>query len=281
MALLLKKNDMSKLRVTSGAIGPAFRLGSSFPAFRVNGGAPDMQGEYLTVEAVADTTVRFYAYKNDLTASVEVSVDEGQTWEAKSSNTAGTVLAQLAAGEKLFIRGTDVYGDLNYIKAVIYLDGGNAYLYGNVMSLIYGADFADKSAISKSLQLSKIFGEYYAARAPKSSTQGHWLSHPANKLLFPATQLALNVYIGTFYGCSELTRAPELPAPFLPANAYNEMFRDCTKLQLVTCLATSFGQAPRDWLKNVSPTGTFTKAVGAEWGTGASGIPDGWTVREV
>lgn len=281
MALLLNKNDMSNLRVTSGASGPAFKLGSGFPAFRVNGGAPDMRGEYLTIEAVSDTTVRFYAYKNDLTASVEVSVDGGQTWESRSSNTAGTVLAQLAAGDKLFIRGTDVYGDLNYIKAVIYLDGGNAYLYGNAMSLVYGAEFADKNTISNSLQLSKLFSEYYAVRAPMSSTQGHWLSHPANALLFPATLLTTNVYIGTFYGCSELTRAPELPAPVVPSNAYNEMFRDCTKLKEVTCLATSFAQAPRDWLRNVSPTGTFTKAVGAEWGTGASGIPDGWTVREV
>ena len=59
------------------------------------------------------------------------------------------------------------------------------------------------------------------------------------------------------------------------------MFYECSSLNNVKCLAT----APTSnntllWLDGVAATGTFTKAADATWDTGASGIPNNWTVVE-
>ena len=109
----------------------------------------------------------------------------------------------------------------------------------------------------------------------------------------PATILAEECYKHMFQGCTSLTSAPELPAANIPLSggsalegAYESMFRGCTSLNYVKCLATT-GMvdgltAPTgtlQWLTNVASTGTFVKAAEAEWPTGISGIPTGWTVK--
>ena len=86
-----------------------------------------------------------------------------------------------------------------------------------------------------------------------------------------------------FYGCTSLTVAPVLPATTLAENCYCCMFISCTNLSSVTCLATdiSTSQCTLRWLEGVAATGTFTKAAGMnDWPTGASGIPEGWTVKD-
>ena len=59
------------------------------------------------------------------------------------------------------------------------------------------------------------------------------------------------------------------------------MFKGCTKLNSVTCLATdiSASDCTADWLDGVATTGTFTQAPGVAWPTGANGIPNGWVVK--
>ncbi len=97
----------------------------------------------------------------------------------------------------------------------------------------------------------------------------------------PATTLAERCYSGMFKGCTSLTTAPVLPAPTLVYSCYYGMFNGCSSLNNVECLATSFGDSSTyKWLDGVSSTGTFTKAAGATWQTGISGIPSGWTVVE-
>ncbi len=63
------------------------------------------------------------------------------------------------------------------------------------------------------------------------------------------------------------------------------MFKGCTKLNSVTCLATDISaeDCTTDWLDGVAATGTFTKAAAmADWTVDSpSGIPVGWTVESV
>ena len=133
----------------------------------------------------------------------------------------------------------------------------------------------------------------------------------------PATTLAEKCYQYMFYGCSSLTTAPALPAttlanycycsmfegsglttaPALPAttlvsNCYFAMFRNCSTLNSVTCLATSGinqSNSTANWLYGVAPSGTFTKASGANvstnnigsdstWPRSNKGIPSNWDV---
>ena len=98
----------------------------------------------------------------------------------------------------------------------------------------------------------------------------------------PATTLTERCYREMFKNCTNLTTAPALPATTLTLFCYKEMFNGCTHLNSVTCLATNISatQCTLDWLSGVAATGTFTKASGITWPSGASGIPSGWTVNE-
>jgi hypothetical protein len=55
------------------------------------------------------------------------------------------------------------------------------------------------------------------------------------------------------------------------------MFKGCTSLNYIKCLATEVDLETSFWVENVAATGTFVTPSSTEWGTGISGIPEGWT----
>ena len=76
--------------------------------------------------------------------------------------------------------------------------------------------------------------------------------------------------------------APELQALTLRQSCYASMFRGCSKLNYVKCLATSISASSctNNWLDGVASTGTFVKNSSmSDWTTGVSGIPSGWTIQ--
>lgn len=99
--------------------------------------------------------------------------------------------------------------------------------------------------------------------------------------VLPATSLFNACYHNMFSGCTSLTAAPDLPASDLTNMCYYGMFEGCRKLSSIKCLATNLDAEDclNNWLQGVSTTGTFVKAANVEWPTGASGIPEGWTVE--
>ena len=101
--------------------------------------------------------------------------------------------------------------------------------------------------------------------------------------VLPATTLAQYCYSSMFSGCQSLTEAPELPATTLAQNCYNSMFSGCQSLKKVRVSATTTAtDALKEWLKNVSATGDFYCDPNATiFPTGASGIPKGWTRRNI
>ena len=97
----------------------------------------------------------------------------------------------------------------------------------------------------------------------------------------PATTLAEWCYAYMFEGCTGLTTAPELPATTLPHSCYTFMFNGCKELNYVKCLANNISamNCVDYWLEGVAASGTFIKdAKTKNWKSGASGIPEGWTV---
>ena len=99
----------------------------------------------------------------------------------------------------------------------------------------------------------------------------------------PATTLTDNCYRFMFRGCTSLETAPVLPAPTLEYLCYESMFEGCTSLNKVVCYAIDISaeNCTRNWLNNVSATGTFDKTEGfTGWTSGVNGIPEGWTVTE-
>ena len=98
----------------------------------------------------------------------------------------------------------------------------------------------------------------------------------------PATTLAVGCYSDMFNNCSSLVQVPELLATTLQFNCYSNMFRGCSELNYVKAMFITNQRLDtylQQWLKNVSPTGTFVKNKDATWSNTDAGIPTGWTVQ--
>lgn len=99
----------------------------------------------------------------------------------------------------------------------------------------------------------------------------------------PASTLDRSCYIEMFKDCSALTQAPSLPATTLADNCYVSMFSGCSSLNEVHCKipssysTTDISSYAKNWLSGVASTGTFYTNADANWSSGASGIPTGWT----
>lgn len=98
----------------------------------------------------------------------------------------------------------------------------------------------------------------------------------------PAMTLSQDCYRELLRGCSSLKgAAPKLPAKTLVKECYRQMFSDA-KITSVICLATEISATDclNSWMSNVGSKGTFYKAPDVTYPSGASGIPNGWTVEE-
>ena len=99
----------------------------------------------------------------------------------------------------------------------------------------------------------------------------------------PATALSIFCYGHMFKGCTSLTKAPVLPATTLGDYCYHYMFNGCSSLNEVRCQmpstisSGSIGSNAKNWLEGVASTGTFYTNADADWPSGVSGIPTGWT----
>lgn len=240
--------------------------------------------QYFTIEAKYDgTRVNFrqssYAADAGLDPlKVEISTDNGGTW---TEITAPGQAAVLDEGDKLLIRGkNEVYGyyDTNlddYCENCNFWADSPCYVYGNIMSLVGGDDFARLRKVKECAFVS-FFLDYDGQLEP-------WiLSKEDEELLLPATTLANSCYYYMFTGCTNLTTAPELPATTLASNCYVSMFNGCSNLSYIKAMFTT---TPGDsymsnWVENVKATGTFVKNSAATWDvTGNNGVPSGWTVE--
>lgn len=99
----------------------------------------------------------------------------------------------------------------------------------------------------------------------------------------PATTLANRCYQQLFNNCRAMLTAPsDLPALHISNYSYMLMFQNCpitrVKAMFTDTPGTSYNTT--DWLNGVPASGTFIKNVNATWDvTGASGIPEGWTIE--
>lgn len=168
---------------------------------------------------------------------------------------------------------------------------------GNVMSLLYGHDFEDKYIIEEGQMLQSLFWNcnctFEGLRLPATVLRGsaayalmfYSCVNMKNAPELPAHTLSEDCYAGMFEHCVNLEKAPILPATTLADYCYTTMFSGCTRLNYIKMLATDISayDCLDDWVKGVSPTGTFVASRDATWDTtpgalGYDGVPAGWTV---
>ena len=168
----------------------------------------------LTLEAVSGTiTVNF---KTDKT--IEYSLDDGLNWVASTPSSESNIQI---IGNKILLRGNNPSYNGSYIRCE-----DEFYVYGNIMSLISGNDFANIKAFDKE----KGEGAFYGFLGGNHKL----MSHDVKKLVLPATTLTPNCYRSMFIGCESMTRAPALPAKDLTGaeSCYTDMFESCRSLIL-------------------------------------------------
>ncbi|MBQ9465427.1 MAG: BspA family leucine-rich repeat surface protein [Muribaculaceae bacterium] len=185
----------------------------------------------LTLEAEAAGTVSI-VNPNGLT--MEYSLD-GTTWTASSADPIEIALNQ---GDKVRLRGSA--GSINdeYGTGVHILASNNVMAYGNMMSLISGEVFADKSAFTAEYGLAGVFC------TPDWSPNTTIRNHPTEDIVLPSTSVPAYGYAFMFNGCEGITRAPALPAMTLGEYCYDDMFAGCTSLETAPALpATDLSNA--------------------------------------
>ena len=269
------------------------------------GGDTSYSGQYFTIESLVDNNV--VKFNSHASRTVSVSTNGGFTWtEYTASDGIQPTIATLNTGQKAIIKGMnstyyDYVGGNPSGYPSYFWTSGRYIVYGNIMSLIYGDSFRTENTLTGNRNFMGFFGSSNENLNTANLISVANLVLPATVLtnhcydvmfgncksiteapVLPATTLAEYCYSYMFQDCTSLTTAPELPATTLAANCYYSMFRDCTSLNSVTCQATDISArlCTYSWLRGVAASGTFVKAASmTEWGTGSSGIPEGWTVQ--
>ena len=146
------------------------------------------------------------------------SKDNGETWTEITSATGDTAPSiSVVSGDTVQFRGDNTSYGASYYYNCFSGSTCSFSIKGNVMSLINSTDFAALTTLKNVYTFTGLF----------SGCTG---LTDTSKLLLPATKLASNCYQNMFYGCTNLTQAPELPATTLTNYCYQNMFRDCRSL---------------------------------------------------
>ena len=217
----------------------------------------DLSKPYFAIEALEDgVKVKF----NNI---YEYCIDDG-VWvkgEPFAKNT-------LKEGQMLYFRAT-IRLAADYTGIGRFTMSGKCNLSGNIMSLLFGDNFEDKTDLT---------GYDYVFCRLFEFCEG---IVDASELQLPATTLAPGCYLSMFSYCYSMKKAPTLPAAILVYNCYAQMFYN-SKLNYIKMLATDISAryCLDSWVHAVSSSGTFVKNANMnDLPTGTSGIPEGWTVE--
>ena len=166
--------------------------------------------EPLTFEAMtAGSKVTFTTTTG---ADLQYSVNDGMWQTYKRTVTLSNV------GDKVSFRGNNAYLTTSSMYST-FSCSGQCYVYGNVMSLLNSTDYANITTLSHEYVFRKLFKDNTAI-----------YSHPTKAILLPATTVTRSCYDEMFYGCKNLTTAPELPATTVAPSCYTAMFESCESL---------------------------------------------------
>lgn len=196
--------------------------------------------QYVTIESQEDDNRVYWSNASSTSSyytTIEASTD-GTTWTTyRSAIQTNTLVATLNTGDKLYLRGSGNYFKGNYLYYYNYINPQKEFIvYGNVMSLLYGDDFADKTE----LQANSTSDYHHSLACFFRSTK----VTDASNLVLPATTLINGCYHYMFSGCTRLSAMPELPATTLVSSCYQDMFSGCTSLTKTTPLpATTLAQS--------------------------------------
>ena len=178
--------------------------------------------DYLTFIALEDgVKFRFnYPISKESTNKLSYSLDDGETWIEIAST---IYTPPLKKSEKIRWKGTCVPVG-NNIGIGNFESTGKYEVEGNVMSLLYGDNYATQTSLAGK---NYVFVGLFRENLLETKPQIHNLVNAEN-LILPATTLSIGCYMEMFGGCLLLERSPKvLPAMTLENDCYYSMFFRC------------------------------------------------------
>ncbi len=160
------------------------------------------------------------------------SIDECETWNEIIPNEKDEFkLDNISSHNKIYLK-SDGNGTKDGVK---FLNGNPGWsgvcgihritqkfnVGGNIMSLLYGDDFENKTSFEGSKRGGQFAEMFFKSTGLIS----------AEDLILPATELTKGCYCKMFIGCTSLVNAPELPATKLAEDCCYGMFDTCESLQ--------------------------------------------------
>ena len=243
----------------------------------------------LTFRATKDGSTVKLTKNGTPSGDFQTSRDGGNTW---SDYTIDSVIT-LKTGDEVSFRAKSDRSAQTEMVYFYFRMTGKIEAWHNVMSLYRTNDFATYKSV-----VDCAFGRLLAwcpslTKAPvlPATTLAYscyWEMFAGCQSLekapeLPATALAVDCYYGMFRSCWSLVKAPELTATTLAKRCYDWMFDGCGSLNEVRCkIPSSYSSSDissyaNNWLYGVASTGTFYTNAYANWPSGESGIPTGWT----
>lgn len=295
----MTNNDISKAYMGVDEVGKIY-LGDALIYPTTPPTPPDYSLMPLTFEVLSAGTITWNKKGSMADRVLYYSTDNGNTWNTITSTTAGTEINVNAGNKVMFASNNPKYATGLYDGSFF---GGTADIiaYGNVMSLVNRTGFTGVTEITEDWAFAGLFAD-----------NPHFHIDPNKELVLPATTLTSNCYNGMFrntqitvapelpavgddsvslpqycysymfYGCSALTSAPDLLSEYIDTGSYGAMFRGCSSLNYIKCLAINWQEnCSLNWVNGVASAGTFIKAASmTSWTVGVNGIPTDWVVED-
>ena len=224
-----------------------------------SGAKDDYLNSYLTIESLSDNDNITLQIPAEITLAEMTSVSystDGTNWTTVQINsTEQTISVVLNQGEKVFFKGLGNQCCLaDGTKYLNFSSTDNYFVYGNIMSLLYGDDFASHPEFPEgsNSNFDGLFAQNYhlvsaenlILPATTMTNYCYWIMFRQCESLtvapaLPATILADGCYGKMFLGCSSLTAAPNLPATTMAYYCYGNMFEGCTFAEAPALPATT------------------------------------------
>lgn len=182
--------------------------------------------KYFCIESLENGNT-IYFIKGDYAPNntYYVSFDETGTW----TEYYGTQHWTVNAGHKIYFKATtnswstEPEND-NYVRWWYFESTKTFDVSGNIMSLIYGDDFAGKTTLKSNKQFYSLF----SAKSPNQSSYCKVVH--ADKLILPAAICTTSCYQRMFNQCYSLLTAPDIQATVMGEYCCGSMFYSCSSL---------------------------------------------------
>lgn len=271
----------------------------------------DYSQDYLTFRVLSPGKI-YWRANGGVTKSIDYSLNNSEWTTITSSDTPPTI--DVVANDIVRFRGSNAsYGQSKteysgFGHGQVGADGTSTYdadaaefdIEGNIMSLIYGDNFAGQTSFNggtynfcSMFKKAKCVSAENLILPPTTLREAcyralfSWATYLETAPAIPATTLA-TYCCWYMFERTAITTAPDLLAETLVKQCYGGMFNYCTRLNYIKCTATSgfsTSQCLNAWVANVASSGTFVKDVDVQiasgsWTIGANGIPTNWLVYD-